>query len=123
MGRVHDGRPRPKATGLGEQLDRPQPVLGEAFVDLPRLLVGMHVQRQLVLVRIGAELFEPAAGARADGMGGEADADADRAQLLHLPQVVGRRGLPEAVETAAPVGGEKDDERDPRLRQIFVHAR
>ena len=48
-------------------------------------------------------------------MGGDADGDTGRTQLLHLPQVVGRRGLAEAVQAAAAVRGEKDDERDSRL--------
>ena len=56
VGRVHDRRPGAEAARLREQLDRPQPVLGEALLDLARLLVGVHVERQVVLRGIGAEL-------------------------------------------------------------------
>ena len=47
--RVHDRRMRAEAAGTGEQLDRPAAVLGEALLDLARLLVGVDVQRQAVL--------------------------------------------------------------------------
>ena len=43
---VDDGRARPEAPGLGQQLDRPDAVLGEALLDLARLLAGVHVERQ-----------------------------------------------------------------------------
>src|SRR5262249_19532702 len=46
VGRVDDGRALGEAAGSLEQLDRPDAVLGQALVDLPRLLVGVHVQRQ-----------------------------------------------------------------------------
>ena len=44
--RVDDRRARRQAAARVEQLDRPQPVLGEALLDLARLLVGVDVQRQ-----------------------------------------------------------------------------
>ena len=47
--RVDDGRARAEAAARVEQLDRAQAVLGEALLDLARLLVGVDVQRQLVL--------------------------------------------------------------------------
>ena len=50
--RVHDRRARAEAAALGEQLDRAQAVLGEALLDLARLLVRVHVQRQAVLRRV-----------------------------------------------------------------------
>jgi hypothetical protein len=43
---VNDGRALAQATGPVEQLDRADAVLGEALLDLTRLLVGVHVQRQ-----------------------------------------------------------------------------
>ena len=46
----------PRQPVAREQLDRPQAVLGEALVDLARLLVGVHVQRQVVLGGVAAEL-------------------------------------------------------------------
>ena len=54
VGRMHDGRARAEAAALVEQLDRPHTVLGEALLDLARLLVGVDVQRQLVLGGVAA---------------------------------------------------------------------
>ena len=42
---VDDGRPRAETARAGEQLDRADAVLGEAFLDLARLLVGVDVER------------------------------------------------------------------------------
>src|SRR5207302_5076186 len=44
MRRVHDGGAFEEATGPVEQLDRPHVVLGEALLDLTRLLVGVDAQ-------------------------------------------------------------------------------
>ena len=44
--RVDDGRVRAEAAGAVEQLDGPDAVLGEALLDLARLLVGVDVQRR-----------------------------------------------------------------------------
>ena len=117
--RVHDRRPRPEAAAVGEELDRADAVLGEALLDLARLLVGVHVERQLVLVRVAAELFEPVARAGAHGVGGDADADACAAQLLELAEIGGDRLLPEAVDAAARVRDVEEDELDrpPRPRR------
>ena len=41
---VHDRRALAEAAGPVEQLDRPDAVLGEALLDLARLLVRVHVQ-------------------------------------------------------------------------------
>ena len=41
--RVDDGRARPEASCLGEKLDRPEVVLGEALLDLARLLARVDV--------------------------------------------------------------------------------
>ena len=80
--RVDDRRARPEAAAVGEELDRANAVLGEALLDLARLLVGVDVQRQLVLRRVAAELLEPVPRTGANGVGGNADADARVAQLL-----------------------------------------
>jgi len=79
--RVHDRRARAETAAVCEPLDGPDSVLGEALLDLARLLVGVHVQRQRVLVRIAAELLEPVARARTNGVGGDADSNAGVAQL------------------------------------------
>ena len=84
MRRVHDRRPLAQAALAFEQRDRPQAVLGEALLDLPRLLVGMDVQRQRVRVGVGAELAQRVGRAGAHGVGGDADCDPVRAQRLEL---------------------------------------
>ena len=104
-----------EAAARVEQLDRAQTVLGEALLDLARLLVGVDVQRQLVLRGVAAELLEPVARARADGVGGDADPDPVGAQLLELARYVGHRLLAEALEPAARVGDVEEDELDSRL--------
>ena len=116
--RASRGRPSsaaPRQPQLGEQLDRAEAVLGEALLDLARLLVGVHVQRQRLLRGVAAELLEPVARARAHGVGGDADADARGPQLLELAEVVGDRILPEAVDAAAGVGDVEEHELDARL--------
>ena len=110
---VHDRRPRPEAAGLGEELDRPEAVLGEALLDLARLLVGVDVEHELLALGIAADLPQPVRRAGADGVGGDADAAPRGAKLLHLLQVLGRGLLAEALDAAAPVGGEEEDELDP----------
>ena len=90
-------------------------MLGEALLDLARLLVGVHVQRQPLRRGVAAELLEPVARARAHGVGGDADARAARPQRLELAEVVGDGLLPEAVDAAAPVGDVEEDELDARV--------
>ena len=90
MRRVHDGDVRPEAAGALEELDRPAAVLREALLDLPRLLVGMDVQREAFGLREAPELLEPFARAGTDGVGGEADAHAGGAERLELAQILGR---------------------------------
>ena len=99
VGRVHDRRPLGQAAGPREQLDRPAPVLGEALLDLFRLLVGVDVQREAVLGSVAADLLEPVGRARAYGVGCEPDCDPVAAQLLDLA-----RGIPQRT----PVGSEGD---------------
>ena len=69
--RVDDRGVRAEAAGAGEQLDRAAAVLGEALLDLARLLVGVDVQRQPLGGGVAADLLEPVARAGADGVGGE----------------------------------------------------
>jgi CDP-diacylglycerol--glycerol-3-phosphate 3-phosphatidyltransferase len=87
-------------------------VLGETLLDLSRLLVGVDVQRQLVLCGVAPELLEPVARARADGVGSDAHADSARPQLLDLTEIDGRRLLAEALDPAARVGDVEEDELD-----------
>src|SRR5215210_4811734 len=87
-------------------------MLGDALVDLPRLLVGVDVEDEVAPGGVAADLLEPFARARAGGVGGEADASALAGELLDLSQILGRRALAEAVEPAAAVSGVEEDELD-----------
>src|SRR2546421_4437172 len=114
---VDDGRAWSETTAGVDQLDRSQAVLGEAFLDLARLLVGVGVQRQVVLGGVTAELLEPVAWTGADGVGSDTDADPIGSQLFELTQVRGHPLLPEALDP--PAGGRdgKEDEADLFLRR------
>src|SRR2546421_4653033 len=112
---VDDGRAWSETTAGVDQLDRSQAVLGEAFLDLARLLVGVGVQRQVVLGGVTAELLEPVAWTGADGVGSDADADPIGSPPFELTQVRGHRLLPEAPDAAAGGGDVEQHELDLRL--------
>src|SRR4029079_11564845 len=77
---VDHRRVRAEAPGGREQLDWPDAVLGEALLDLARLLARVDVEREaLALRRLGGRL-EPVARAGAHGVGGDAGADPAVAQ-------------------------------------------
>src|ERR1700730_17072616 len=109
---VHDGCARAEAAAVGEELDRPETVLGEALFDLARLFVCVDVQGQLVFGRVSAKLFEPVTGGRPNGGGGKAD----RAHRLEPAQVFGDRRLPQTVDAAARVGDVEQNDLDLRVR-------
>ncbi|MDX6568127.1 MAG: hypothetical protein QOH15_705, partial [Gaiellales bacterium] len=113
---MDDCRARAEAAAVGEKLDRPQAVLGQAFLDLARLFVRMDVQGQLVLRRVASKLLEPVTRASTNGVGGDADADVRRAQLLEPTQVLRDGLLPEAIDAAACVGDVEQDDLELRLR-------
>ena len=112
---VYDRRARPEAAAVGEELDWPNAVLGQAFLDLSRLFVGVDVQGQLMFHRVAAKLFEPLTRARANRVGGNADADTGVTQFLEAAQVFGNRLLPEAVDAAAGVGDVEQDDLELRI--------
>src|SRR5439155_13688136 len=114
-GRVDDRRPGAEATRPREQLDRADAVLGDALVDLARLLVGMYVQDEPFAPGVAADLLEPVGGTGANRVGGEPDAQPVRPQRLDLAEVVGNRLLAEARAAPARVGGVQDDDLDPGL--------
>ena len=128
VGRMHDRRALGEAAGARQQLDRAAAVLGEALLDLLRLLVGMDVERELVLARVPPDLLEPVGGARADGVGGDPDAQPGIPEPLDLLEEFRDRLLAEAGETSARVGDMEEDELDPRgcsglgCRQCFDEA-
>src|SRR5919199_3245661 len=66
--RVDDRREGRQAPRAREELDRPDAVLGEALLDLARLLVGVDVERQALPLGIAADLLEPVGGTGADGV-------------------------------------------------------
>ncbi len=112
---VDDRRARAEAARVGEQLDRPAAVLGEAVLDLARLLAGVDVQDERFPVGVPSELREPVGWAGAYGVRRDADADAGRAKLLEPPQVARDGVVAKPLETAARVCGEQQHELDPRL--------
>ena len=94
-------------------------MLGEALFDLPRLFVGVHVERQRVLRRVAAELAQRLGRAGPDGVGGDPDADARVAQRLQLTQIRRHRLLPETRDAASQVARVEADEGDPRFAGCF----
>ena len=70
---MHDHGPRAEAAGLGEQLDRPPAVLGDAVLDFARLLVGVNVQDEPLTVRVAPDLAQPVRRTGPDRVGGNAD--------------------------------------------------
>ena len=125
---VNDGRALAEATGPVEQLDRADAVLGEALLDLTRLLVRVHVQRQRLRCGVAADLLEPVRRTGAHGVGGDADCHPALTQILDLLQILRHGLLAEARQATARIGGEQNDDSNVRLfrsvdcRQRFVEA-
>ena len=109
---VHDRRPVGQAARAREELDRPTAVLGQALLDLLRLLVRVDVQWQLLRDGVPPDLLEPVGRAGAHGVGREPDAEARGAQRLDLSEVVAHRALAKAVEAASCVGDVEEHELD-----------
>jgi CDP-diacylglycerol--glycerol-3-phosphate 3-phosphatidyltransferase len=106
---VHHRRSRPEAARISEQLDRANAVLGDAFLDLPRLLVGMNVERQPLTLTVAADLLEPGAGARTDGVGSEPHAPV-RCERVDVAQIIVDGLLAEALDASAGVGDIEENE-------------
>jgi CDP-diacylglycerol--glycerol-3-phosphate 3-phosphatidyltransferase len=111
---VHHRGSRAEAARVREQFDRPEAVLGDAFVDLARLLVGVNVERQPLALAVAADLLEPGAGACTDGVGGEPHA-ALGCERLDVAQVGGDGLLTEALDAPTGVGDIEENEVDPCL--------
>ena len=109
---VHDRRALRETAGPIEQLDRPDAVFGEALLDLARLFVRVHVQRQALRGCVAADLLEPVLRTCAHGVGSDSDGNPATAQVLDLTQVLRDRRLPEAIEASASVRGEQHDDAD-----------
>ena len=80
-------------------------MLGEALLDLTRLLVRVHVQRQRLRCGVAADLLEPVRRTGAHGVGGDADCHAALTQTFDLPEVLRHRLLAEARQATARIGG------------------
>jgi CDP-diacylglycerol--glycerol-3-phosphate 3-phosphatidyltransferase len=115
VGCVHDGCAWSEAAGPRKKLDRAKAMLGEALLDLTRLLVGMHVKNELLAFRVAADLFEPFGRAGTNGMGRNSHGRVARAERIDLLQIRGDGLLAKAVEPAAGVRAEEEHEVDPRF--------
>ncbi len=113
--RVDDGRPLAEAPRRREELDRPQSVLGEALLDLARLLVRVDVEHEAIRLRVAPDLLEPIARARAHGVGGDADPDPTLAERLDLGEVRRHGRLSRPIEPTAAVRDVQAGEADSRL--------
>ena len=120
MGRMNDRRSGTETAGARQELDRSQPVLGDAFLDLLRLLVCVHVQRKSVALGIASDLLQPVRRTRPDGVRSETDADASLSERLDLGQIGTDRLLSKAGETTACVCHVQHDELDSRGRRGFL---
>ena len=94
-------------------------MLGQALLDLARLLIRVHVERQpLGDSRSGRS---PRASLRDTHArsGGRRRRDSAAAQILDLAQVLRDRLLPKTRQASAPICGEQQDDPDPRLLGSF----
>src|SRR5262249_51555973 len=71
---------------------------------------------------VTAQLLEPVARTRTDGVGGDADPDPRGAQLLEVAEVRRHRVLPKPLDPAAGVGDVEKDELDSRLGRSLAGA-
>jgi hypothetical protein len=81
---VHDRRSRPDAAVSRKQRDRLLAVRRDRELDLTRLLARVDVQDEPFAVGVPADLGEPVRRTRANGVGGDADADVAPPQLLDV---------------------------------------
>ena len=93
-----------------------RPCSAQALVDLARLLVGVDVQRQLVLGARSARARSSASAGQARTEWGATPTRIPSARSCSSSrEVLGHRVLPEAGDAAAQVARVEADERDPRL--------
>ena len=81
MRRVDDGGPLAEAARACKQLDRAAAVLCQALLDLARLLVGVHVERERLGLGVAPDLLEPVGGAGANGVRSDSDAESRGPQV------------------------------------------
>ncbi len=111
---MDDRRPRTQATRLREQFQRAQPMLGEALLDLARLLARVRVERKWGGGGVAPDLFEPVARTRADGVRREPHTKPRCGQSLDVGEVGRRRLLAEAWKASATVRRVEQHEFDTR---------
>ena len=117
VGRVHDRRALGEAARAREELDRAAAVLGEALLDLLRLLVGVDVERERrARARTARSPRASRRGTRGRS-GGDSDAQPGIAQPLDLLDELRDRLLAKAAETSARVGDVEEDELDACCRR------
>ena len=107
----------PRQPRAGEQLDRSDAVLGEALLDLARLLVGVDVERQALALRVARR--SPRASRRGQARtewGATPTREPARRAALDLREVAATESCAEAGEPAAAVSGVEEHELDPGLR-------
>ena len=78
-----------------QELDRGDAVLGAALLELARLLVGVDVADQPVVVGVGGDRLEPGRRDGADAVGGDADGDARAAVRPRAQRVDAREERPD----------------------------
>jgi uncharacterized protein (UPF0371 family) len=84
-------------------------VLGQALLDLPRLLVGVDVQGEIIPTGITSDLLQPPSRDCSDAMGSDADLD-EGTPFRPPPEIIDplkellRRRVPKAREAAPRVG-------------------
>ena len=109
--RVHDRRALAQAAGPREELDRPAAVLGEALLDLLRLLVGVDVEREAARAAYRPISSSQSAG-QAGRSGGRARPRSPRRAARRPGEILADGLLAEAGETSARVGDVEEDEGD-----------
>src|SRR5215211_464678 len=117
---VDYGGPGAEETRLGQELYGPHPVVLPALFYLPRLLVGVDVEVQVVAVGVLPDLLQPSRRHGPDAVRGNPDLG-ERALLqpspegVHPLQKLFHLRIPEAGDTAAGVGDGEEQGPDPRL--------
>ena len=113
---VDDGGPLAEAARACKQLDRAAAVLCQALLDLARLLVGVHVERERLGGGVAPDLLEPVGGAGANGVRSDSDAESRGPQGFDLGHVRRDRLLTKAGEPASRIGHVQEHELDARCR-------
>ena len=111
----------PRQPASVEQLDRPPPVLGEALLDLARLLVGVDVEHEALALARSAELPRASRRGQARTECGATPTRTPAVAKLLDPTQVGRRPTAARKRSSPPrrVGDGQQHELDPgRARRL-----